>query len=61
MMHCHVTVKQMGDRFTRGARPRCHQPGKGTLIKTKISLEAEKKAAADVFKSAGVIVQELVT
>ena len=58
---CHASVRQRGHYFTRGKHQHCHQPDKGALIKTKVSTEAKKLAVADVFKPAGLIIQDLLT
>ena len=58
---CSATVRQMGTTFTRGPRDHIHQPEKGALLRSQISAEAKVQAAQDVFKSAGAIIQQLIT
>ena len=52
---CYASGKQRGQHnFTRGKHPHCYQPEKGALLKIKISTEAKKLAANDVFKPASI-------
>ena len=45
----------------QGENDHCHPPEKGTLLRARISGEAKNEGAKEVFKSAGAIVQDLIS
>jgi hypothetical protein len=58
---CRATVSERGGIFSVGKFDHCHQPTKGEMIKSSIAATVKQVASAQVFKSAGSIVQEALT
>ena len=56
-MPYNATVKQTGTHFTRGPREHCHNPEKGNVLKTKVSLAAKKAATCNKQQVATRLVQ----
>ena len=58
-LRCRATVKQRGSHFTAGSHPHVHQAEVGSLAKLSAAVKAAGRS--EVFKSAGAIVQEVLT
>ena len=59
--NCKATVIQRNDVFTTGMHPHIHLAEVGTANVLKVKAAVKTKAAADHFKSAAVIVEEILT
>ena len=59
--NCKATVIQRGAVFTLGMHPHIHQAQTGSATAHKVRAEVKALAAADHFKSAAVIVEEVLT
>ena len=58
-LRCRTTVKQRGSHFTAGSHSHVHQAEVGSLA--KVPAAAKAAGRSEVFKSAGAIVQEVLT